>query len=135
MELWKTGLLDKFISEFNIPNAEECFSKKKSSTKEVPIKFVDLTGAFLILGIGLGAGILCFLIELIFGKYRKEMKLMKDKAPPRPAVKKNNPPPAQPPRPQVQQATIETVKNDGKPQLIRQQNVQEKEELEVVELK
>ena len=71
----------------------------------------------------------------IFGKYRKEMKLMKDKAPPRPAVKKNNPPPAQPPRPQVQQATIETVKNDGKPQLIRQQNVQEKEELEVVELK
>ena len=32
MELWETGLLDKFVSDtFDIPNAEECFSKKKSS--------------------------------------------------------------------------------------------------------
>ena len=79
MQLWETGLLDKFVNDyFNVPNAEKCFSKKKSSAKDVPIKLVDLTGAFLILGIGLGAGILCFLIELIVAKFRREMKLTRE---------------------------------------------------------
>ena len=77
MEIWEFGLMDKFITDsFSIPNAEKCFAKKGKSAKDVPIKLVDLTGAFLILGIGLGLGILCFLIELIIGKYRREMKLM-----------------------------------------------------------
>ena len=79
MELWETGLLNKFVSDtFNIPNAEECFSTKKSTARDEPIKLVDSTDAFLILGIGLGAGILCFWIELIIGKYRKERKLMRE---------------------------------------------------------
>ena len=81
MQLWETGLLDKFVNDyFNVPNAEKCFSKKKSSAKDVPIKLVDLTGAFLILGIGLGAGILCFLIELVVGKFRREMKMARKMA-------------------------------------------------------
>ena len=50
-------------------------SKNAPSAKDVPIKLVDLTGAFLILGIGLGLGILCFLMELIVAKYKHEMKL------------------------------------------------------------
>ena len=55
------------------------------------IKLVDLTGAFLILGIGLGAGILCFLIELIVAKYRREMNLAREMAR-RGPEKKSNPP-------------------------------------------
>ena len=76
MQIWEFGLLDKFFNyAFIIPNAEKCFAKNENSAKDVPIKLVDLTGAFLILGIGLGLGILCFLIELIIGKYRREMEL------------------------------------------------------------
>ena len=78
MEAREFGLMDKFISDaFSIPNAEKCFAKNENSAKDVPIKLVDLTGAFLILGIGLGLGILCFLIELIIGKYRREMESMR----------------------------------------------------------
>ena len=81
MEAREFGLMDKFISDaFSIPNAEKCFAKNENSAKDVPIKLVDLTGAFLILGIGLGLGILCFLIELIIGKYRREMELMRGNA-------------------------------------------------------
>ena len=36
---------------------------------------MDLTSAFFILGIGTGLSILCFLLELIVGKYKREMKL------------------------------------------------------------
>ena len=76
MQIWEFALIEKFISDsFSIPNAEKCFAKKGKSAKDVPIKLVDLTGAFLILGIGLGLGILCFFIELIIGKYRREMEL------------------------------------------------------------
>ena len=78
MEAWEYGLIDHAVNEaLSIPNAEKCFAKKEPTAKDVPIKLVDLTGAFLILGIGLGAAILCFLIELIVAKYRHETKLMK----------------------------------------------------------
>ena len=73
MELWETGLLNKFVSDtFNIPNAEECFSTKKSTARDEPIKLVDSTDAFLILGIGLGAGILCFWIEALLVNTEKK---------------------------------------------------------------
>ena len=74
--MWEFGLIDHYSNEaFYIPGAEKCFAKKGKSAKDVAIKLVDLTGAFLILGIGLGLGILCFFIELIIGKYRREMEL------------------------------------------------------------
>ena len=73
MELWETGLLNKFVSDtFNIPNAEECFSTKKSTARDEPNKMVDSTDAFLILGIGLGAGIFCFWIEALLVNTEKK---------------------------------------------------------------
>ena len=62
---------------FFVPGSEKCLDKKEKAAKEVPIKLVDLTSAFLILGIGLGLATLCFLIEIIVAKYQKEMKLRK----------------------------------------------------------
>ena len=40
---------------------------------------IDLSSAFLILGIGLGLAVLCFLLELIVAKYQKEMNLRRSK--------------------------------------------------------
>lgn len=48
--------------------AEKCLAKKESkssSVSQVPIRLEDLTSAFLILGLGLGMSVLCFLLELI----------------------------------------------------------------------
>ena len=64
MELWETGLLNKFVSDtFNIPNAEECFSTKKSTARDEPIKLVDSTDAFLIL-------------HVIFSAFSKNIKYL-----------------------------------------------------------
>ena len=72
--MWEFGLQDHWVNEaFFIPGADACFAKKKVSTKLVPIKLVDLTSPFLILGIGLGLSLFCFLIELIVAKYHHEM--------------------------------------------------------------
>lgn len=74
MELRENGLLDYFSNQgLYIPGSREsdkCFKKVKNSAKDVPIKLVDLTSAFFILSIGLGLSILCFLLELIMGKYK-----------------------------------------------------------------
>ena len=69
--MWEYGLLDHWGAEaFRIPNAEKCFvARRRKSTEALSIKLVDLTGAFLILGIGLCAGMLSFLFELIAVKY------------------------------------------------------------------
>ena len=67
MDLWEFGLIRYWVKELT-PRAEECFAakKKEKSVKLVPIHLSDLTSAFLILGIGLGSAILCFLLELTY---------------------------------------------------------------------
>ena len=79
MELREYGLLDYYANDaLYIPGSREsdqCFKKQKKSAKNVPIKLVDLTSAFFILGIGTGLSILCFLLELIVGKYKREMEV------------------------------------------------------------
>ena len=80
MELRENGLLDYYSNE-DVPGSREsdkCFKEQNKSAKNVPIKLVDLTSALFILGIGFGLSILCFLLELIVGKYKHEMKMRND---------------------------------------------------------
>ena len=78
LDAWEFGLVDHWVNEgFYIPGTDKCFDNKPKKARDVPINLVDLTGAFLILGIGLGLAILNFLIELIVAKYRHEMKPMR----------------------------------------------------------
>lgn len=80
MDLWELGIINKLNRElFFIPGSEKCLKKKEKAAKEVPIKLIDLSSAFLILGIGLGLAVLCFLLELIVAKYQKEMNLRRSK--------------------------------------------------------
>lgn len=78
MELRENGLLDFYSNEaLYIPGSggsEQCFKKVKNSAKDTPIKLMDLTSAFFILGIGIRFAILCFLLELIVGKCKREMR-------------------------------------------------------------
>ena len=82
MELRENGLLDYYSNEgLYVPGSREsdkCFKEQNKSAKNVPIKLVDLTSALFILGIGFGLSILCFLLELIVGKYKHEMKMRND---------------------------------------------------------
>ena len=77
MAMWEFGLLDHWVDvAFHIPGAEKCFVKE-IPTRKAAIKLVDLTGAFLILGIGHGLATLCFLIERIVFIYKREMADLK----------------------------------------------------------
>ena len=69
MQLWETGLTNFWV-ENEMPKADQCFAKfVKPSTSIRPsrIKLVDLTSAFLILGIGLSLAIFSFVVETIEG--------------------------------------------------------------------
>ena len=77
MDLWESGLLRFWIKELT-PKAEECFaSRKKESARQVPIRLPVLTSAFLILGIGVGLAILCFLLELIYANFKRHSSLQR----------------------------------------------------------
>ena len=69
MELWETGLPPFWVKN-GLPRAPKCFAKRKSeenSAHQVAIRLDDLTGAFLILGIGVGLATFVFLLEKIIG--------------------------------------------------------------------
>lgn len=54
-----------FWVKSNMLNVEECLvEQKKESARQKPIKLLDLTSAFFILGIGTSLALLAFLIEL-----------------------------------------------------------------------
>ena len=80
MRLWETGLSQVWINELVPIWAHRCSAKKpKASTRQAGIKLVDLTSAFLILGIGIGLGSLSFLLEIITARLlriRKESPVM-----------------------------------------------------------
>lgn len=69
MELWETGLPPFWVKN-GMPRAPKCFAKRKSgenSARQGAIRLDDLSGAFLILGIGFGLATLAFLLEKIVG--------------------------------------------------------------------
>ena len=73
IELWETGLPPLWTKN-SLPPAPICFAKAKSNTSnKVPIRLNDLTGPFLVLGIGLSLSIFLFLMEIIFFNFRKLM--------------------------------------------------------------
>ncbi|KAI9566009.1 hypothetical protein GHT06_009808 [Daphnia sinensis] len=67
MELWESGLFPYWVRNV-VPQAPECFARTKPRTisaQKMPIRLVDLIGAFFIFGIGFGMAILSILIEKI----------------------------------------------------------------------
>ena len=61
-----------------IGKADKCFAKKEkasSNIQMVRIKLEDLASAFLILGIGIGLSLLCFLVEVFVNKLASNRKL------------------------------------------------------------
>ncbi|KZS03572.1 Uncharacterized protein APZ42_033783 [Daphnia magna] len=68
VELWETGLPQYWVKNA-LPRAPKCFAKikfKQNSARQVPIQLNDLTGAFLILGIGVGLATFTFLVEKMY---------------------------------------------------------------------
>ena len=72
MDLLEFGLKQYWVNELT-PKADKCFATKKNekSVKLVPIHLYDLISAFLILGIGLGLAILCFLLEIVYVRIKR----------------------------------------------------------------
>lgn len=71
MELWETGLPPFWVKN-GMPRAPKCFATRnrgENSARQGAIRLDDLTGAFLILGIGFGLATFAFLLEKIIGFY------------------------------------------------------------------
>ena len=66
MELAETGLGRQIVKMLPwIPKADKCFAEiSRKSAKQTSIKLEDLTSVFLILGLGVAATVLAFLVEL-----------------------------------------------------------------------
>ena len=83
MQLWETGFTRYWMENLTPSKVDKCFAKNKENSFVVTnkIKLQDLISAFLILGIGIGISILCFLIELIFWNIKKhsEIRMRKPK--------------------------------------------------------
>lgn len=75
--LWETGLMEYWLQQ-NLPRVDKCLVKHEDYASQVPIKLVDLTSAFFVLGLGIFLSLFSFLIELICFKiryrYRKRMR-------------------------------------------------------------
>ena len=68
--LWETGLLTYWLRKnYRQLNLDKCLAKSKESAAQKPIKLVDLTSAFLILGVGISVSIFTFLLELVYFKF------------------------------------------------------------------
>ena len=76
MDLFESGLMNFWVNNL-IPNgADECFaSKQKSTARQVPIRLIDLTSAFVIFGIGVGAVVISFLLEIVNFKSQKHFNM------------------------------------------------------------
>ncbi|XP_046447449.1 uncharacterized protein LOC124196410 [Daphnia pulex] len=66
LQLWETGLPQHWVKS-SMPQAPKCFQKTNLPNTAIPkpIKLGDLTGAFLILGVGFGLATFFFLMENI----------------------------------------------------------------------
>lgn len=74
MYLWETGLTRYWVDHLTPKRADQCFPEKKDPNSSIvtnKIKLQDLTSAFLILGIGIGISVVCFLIEIILSNIKK----------------------------------------------------------------
>lgn len=50
----------------NLPSVDKCLAKSKESARQKPIKLVDLTSAFFILGIGVSLALFSFFMEVFY---------------------------------------------------------------------
>lgn len=63
--LQESGLLDHWLKQYT-PNVDKCMvGKSKAHERMIPFSLLDLSSAFLLLGIGIGLCLFAFLLELI----------------------------------------------------------------------
>ena len=55
-------------------NVEKCLVKEKYAARQKPIKLIELTSAFFVLGIGACLAIISFLCEVIYFKFQQKEK-------------------------------------------------------------
>ena len=65
MEMWQSGLSRKWKRNFEPPRVEVCLAKGVGRIEGKSIRLVDLTSAFLVLGIGSLISLFSFFCELV----------------------------------------------------------------------
>lgn len=75
MELWETGLINYWVKKA-VPSVPQCFVEIKHSavTHLKPIELGDLTGVFMILGVGMSLSFFVFFIETLCGLCHRKPK-------------------------------------------------------------
>ena len=62
-KFWENGILNHLFAKFT-PKIDKCMVDKSDPPKLSPLKLIDLSSAFLILGIGYGLSLVAFLFEM-----------------------------------------------------------------------
>ena len=72
--MWQAGINAYWMRNSYPSYVDQCIVPPKDEAKEVPIKLMELSSAFVILGIGSGLTIVIFAVELLFGRVTKKRK-------------------------------------------------------------
>ena len=68
MEFGETRVVDFSIKKIYRTNVDQCIKEAKKSTKKLEkLKLEDLSGAFLILGVGVALSFFAFMVENVIG--------------------------------------------------------------------
>ena len=73
-QFWENGIMDRMFAKFT-PKIDKCMVDKKEPPKLSPLKLVDLSSAFVILGIGCGLSLVAFLFEMCMASLQRSRKL------------------------------------------------------------
>jgi len=72
MEIFQYGMIHKFGPIYNLDKNNCKIQPITVKKKPTAISLNNISGAFLILGLGLSSSLLVFLLEKIVGKFRKK---------------------------------------------------------------
>jgi hypothetical protein len=65
--LWETGLLNHWVRKYT-PNVDKCLKSNPRATRNLALKLIDLSSAFVLLTIGYGITLVAFVSEIVFRK-------------------------------------------------------------------
>ena len=68
--LWETGLLNYWLRKYT-PNVDKCLKSNPRATRNVSLKLIDLSSAFVLLTIGVGISIIALVAEKIVHNCRQ----------------------------------------------------------------
>ena len=70
--MWQAGINAYWMQNSYPSYVDQCIMPPKEEAKQVPIKLMEVSSAYVILGIGSGLSVFFFILELVIGHATKK---------------------------------------------------------------